>query len=137
MQNKKKLWITCTYPPILRCAQELPPSLRCKEGGLYICVSICFPLLAKHYPLYTFIYSSDKQLCNSMKKPEASKSNIPGYVRGRIGKILCNPGRWLNIVSCQFYSTPPVLSPEHTTLPWMLPWILELDVSDVLHIYIT
>jgi len=33
-----------------------------------------------------------------MQKPEASKSNIPGYIRGRISKILCNPGRWLNIV---------------------------------------
>jgi hypothetical protein len=70
-----------------------------------------------------------------MKRPEASKSNIPGYIRGRFGKILCNPGRWLNIVFFQFYSTPLVLSTEFMGLPWILPWILELYVSDVLYIF--
>jgi len=68
----------------------------------------------------------------NMQRPEASNSNIPGYIRGRFSKILCNPGRWLNIIFFQFYSTPPVLSTEFMGLPWMLPWILELDVSDVL-----
>jgi len=44
-------------------------------------------------------------------KPEALKSNIPGYIRGRIGKGVSTPEVVEYDITNSYYSTPPVLLP--------------------------
>ena len=66
------------------------------------------------------------------KKPEAFKPNVPGNIRG--GRVFqCQPRRGLkkDYYGVRFPSTPPVLTKQTDDLPWMRPWILDVDASGI------